>query len=112
MRTVSKALAVLACLLSFASDGSASEVCATPREPARADLVHSPVDSSPAPTPVVLSQDLEGIDEEDNDELEGPLPVSPAFVSDGTGLAAIPSQRLERHRRSNRAPASHAVLRC
>jgi len=112
MRTVSQAIAVLACLLSFGSDGSISTVDGAARGPAGADLIHSPVDPAPAPTPLVVSPELVGIDEEDNDDFEGPLYLSYAFVIAGSDLTAVSSHRPERRQRSTRAAARRDVLRC
>ena len=119
MRTLSHALAIVVCVLSFGSGGvlhghrvSAAGVHSVSRMPMTKLFVRRPVDSPSVPLAVVTRLNETEIDEEDNDWYQDPLgllshPFHPHDLTAGVARLPVACDRLT----ASAAPTV-SVLRC
>jgi hypothetical protein len=122
MRSLPKALAIVACLFSLGSAGSQSPdrslecpvgAPVTLTLLPRVELIQSPVDLPPQPDPIVLNLDETDIDEEDDtEEVGNPLALAPVAFELHAALLIIPSQSWSAGNPPARPVTIASILRC
>lgn len=103
MARISKVIALIACVVTFASvacrlpllksSPAVSIPAAVELSAGRVDLIQVPANHSPVPDPFVLNSGMDGIEQEDTNEVEPPL-HSAAFVFQAETTPAATARRL------------------